>query len=648
MIVGTSGHIDHGKTSLIKALTGVDSGHLKEAKARDLSIDLGFTCLPVAGAETISFVDVPGHEKLVDTMLASASGIDFALLVVAADDGIMPQTIEHLMILHLLGIASGAVVLSKADLVSEERLDGLAAEVRETLATTILAKAPILALSVRDGRGLPALHALLAETARSFERRPATGRFRLTIDRFFTLVGAGTIITGTVLSGSVSLATQVVVSPPGHLALVRSIHTQDRAAEKGFAGDRCAINLTGDGITKDAIARGHVVVDPSLHAPADRIDASLVVLPSEPKPISQWFPVRLHHAAAEVGARLVLLSDEAGEPGAEGFVQLVLERPIAATAGDRFVVRDTSARRTIGGGTFLDLRAPARKRRSPDRLRQLEAHALREPEQALNALLAMPPGTIDIVAFIRDRALADCEAETCAKRIGAILLPMPETIFAISASRLAQLCSDLVERLASFHTANPDLVGIGLEKLRLELEPQLPMAAFKSLCRHFAQSGEMGLVGAFVRLASHAAPMCAADERLWQAIEPLLCGPGRFRPPRVRDIAHLLDIVEPEVRRLLKLTSRIGFTYEIAHDHFFAHATIDEMVEIAREAAAATKDGWFTAAQFRDRLQNGRKVTIQILDFFDRHGVTLRRDDGRRINPRYADLFRDTDSIRKP
>lgn len=648
MIVGTSGHSDHGKTSIIKALTGVDTDRLKEEKARGVSIDLGFAYLTVAGAETIGFVDVPGHERLVHKMLARASGIDFALLVIAADDGIMPQTLEHLVILHLLGIGHGAVVLSKADLVSEERLDSLTVEVREALATTILAKAPILALSIRDRRGINALHALLVEAARKFSRRPASGRFRLTIDRSFTLVGAGTIITGTVLSGSVSIATQIVVSPPGHVARVRSIHTQDRATEKGFAGDRCALNLTGDGITKDAIARGHVALDPSLHAPANRIDARLLVLPSEPKPISQWFPVRLHHGAAEVGARLVLLSDQAGEPGAEGFVQLVLEDPIAAAAGDRFVVRDTSAKRTIGGGTFLDLRAPTRKRRSPDRLRQLEAHALREPEQALSALLAVPPGTIDLVAFFRDRAITDGDAEACAVRTGAVLVPAQETIFATSSARLARLHGELMERLASFHADHPDFVGIGLEKLRLELEPNLPAAAFKGLCQHFARSGEIGLAGGFVRLASHAVVMRAADEGLWQQIAPLLGGVARFRPPRVRDIARAIGIAEPEVRRVLKLTCRMGLTHEIAHDHFFARAAVDEMVEIASDVATESKGGWFMAAQFRDRLQNGRKVAIQVLDFFDRHGVTLRRNDGRRINPRCVDLFRDTDIIRRP
>ena len=409
MIVGTAGHVDHGKTALVRALTGVDTDRLQEEKARGMTIDLGFAYLPVQGGDIIGFVDVPGHERFVHTMLAGASGIDFVLLVVAADDGVMPQTLEHLAIVDLLGIRRGAVVLSKSDLADTARRAAVAAEIQATLAETALAGADLIPVSAVTGEGIDALRSLLFEEASRFAGRADSGRFRLAVDRSFTLHGVGTVVTGTVLSGSVGIGDNVVVSPPGLFARVRSIHAQNRPAESGKAGDRCALNLAGDGVGKEAIRRGDVILDPELHAPTDRIDASLRVLPGEPKPIGQWFPVRLHHAAAEVGARIVLLGDDPIRPGGIATVQVVLDSPIAAAAGDAFVVRDTSAQRTIGGGSFLDLRAPSRKRRTPERLARLEAYAIPVPERAVAALLDTPPHHLDLKTFARDRALGEGE-----------------------------------------------------------------------------------------------------------------------------------------------------------------------------------------------------------------------------------------------
>ena len=383
MIVGTAGHIDHGKTALVRALTGVDTDRLKEEKARGISIDLGFAYLPAPDGSVLGFVDVPGHEKFVHNMLAGATGIDFVLLVIAADDGVMPQTSEHLAIVDLLGIERGVVALTKADLATPTRLAEVSSHIEQTLRTTRLADAEIVEVSTVTGAGVDVLRARLFDASGVIRARSARGRFRLAVDRSFTLAGAGTVVTGTVLSGAVAVGDRVTVSPSGRAARVRSIHAQNRPTERGEAGQRCALNLAGDGIAKDAIARGDVVLDPEMHAPTDRIDARLRLLASERKPVGQWMPARLHHAAAEVGARVVLLGDGPIPPGGEAWVQLVLDRPIAAAAGDRFVLRDTTAQRTIGGGVFIDLRAPARKRRTPERLAQLEAFATPVPDQAL-------------------------------------------------------------------------------------------------------------------------------------------------------------------------------------------------------------------------------------------------------------------------
>jgi selenocysteine-specific elongation factor len=640
MIIGTAGHIDHGKTSLVRALTGVDTDRLKEEKARGISIDLGFAYLPTADGSVLGFVDVPGHEKFVHNMLAGATGIDFVLLVIAADDGVMPQTREHLAIVDLLGIERGLVALTKVDLVPSSRRAEVADEIRQEMAATGLAGADILAASTVTGEGIDDLRRKITDAAQAIQARNGRGRFRLAVDRCFTLAGTGTVVTGTVLSGSVAVEDQVIVSPSGLKARVRSIHAQNRPAGSGQAGDRCALNLAGDGIAKDVIARGDMICDPALQAPSDRIDATLKLLATETKPVSQWMPVRLHHAAAETGARVVLLGDGPIPPGGEGLIQLVLDQPTAAAAGDRFILRDTTAQRTIGGGKFLDLRAPARKRRTPERLAQLAAHSLAEPQAAFLALLEQPPFFVDLSAFARDRALSAEDTSALLERCSALTLQTASAVLAMSATQWLTLKRALLEALEKFHSAHPDLPGIGLEPLRMQLQRRLPTPGFLSFLQSIAKAGDIALDGAWVRLSKHSVRLIGTDERLWTKMAPLLGGQERFRPPRVRDIAGLLGAREGDVRRLLKLLGRMGKVDEVAQDHFFARSTVAEMVEILIDVSSRAADGQFSAAQFRDRLDNGRKVAIQILEFFDRHGVTLRRGDVRSINKHRLDQFR--------
>ncbi|MGB9027656.1 MAG: selenocysteine-specific translation elongation factor, partial [Rhodomicrobium sp.] len=353
MIVGTAGHIDHGKTSLIRKLTGIDTDRLKEEKARGISIDLGFAYWPRPGGAIVGFVDVPGHEALVHNMLAGATGIDFVILVVAADDSVMPQTREHLAIMDLLGLERGVVALTKCDLVDDKRLLAVSREVESLLEDTSLKGAEVIPVSAVSGAGLDALVARIDAAVAASTVRPREGRFRLAVDRSFTLAGYGPAVTGTVLSGAVRVGDHVRVSPAGLDARVRSIHAQNQPVEEGEAGQRCALVLSGPRIGKEALHRGDMVLDAVLDAPTARIDVSLRVLPSERKPVGQWFPVKVHHAAAEVPGRIVVLSDEPIVPGDTALVQLVLDRPLAAAAGDRFVLRDTSSSRTVGGGTFI-------------------------------------------------------------------------------------------------------------------------------------------------------------------------------------------------------------------------------------------------------------------------------------------------------
>jgi selenocysteine-specific elongation factor len=638
MIVGTAGHIDHGKTALVKRLTGVDTDRLREEKERGISIDLGFAYWRRPGGEIIGFVDVPGHEGLVHNMLAGATGIDFVILVIAADDGVMPQTREHLAIMDLLGLEHGIVALSKCDLIGADRLAEVTAEIAGVLSGTGLARCEIVPVSAVTGAGLDVLAARLDAVRSNVGARLQDGRFRLAVDRSFTLAGFGTAVTGTVLSGSIHVDDHIVVSPSGLEARVRSIHAQNEPVVRGFSGQRCALVLSGPHISKEAVRRGDVVLDPVLHAPTARIDASLRVLRSEPKPIGQWFPVKVHHAAVEVPGRIVVLRDTAIAPGETEFVQLVLERPIAASAGDRFVVRDTTSSRTIGGGVLIDLRAPERRRRTPERRAVIEALAERSPARALQHALTEAGSWIDVDAFMRDRAIGPDAAAHLVAELALVTLPFGSSLAAMLAVTWERLRARIGEELDAFHAERPDLPGIGLEQLRKGDKPPLPLPIFMAVVRKLADAGDIAVDRAWVRRPQHYVKFSAGEEKIWAEIRPQLAA-APYRPPRVRDIAKAMKLDEGFVRRLMRMAARRGDVEEIAHDHFFLRLTVQTMAEIAMDVAAKSPTGKFTAAEFRDRLDNGRKVAIQILEFFDRHGFTIRRQDLRRINEVRIELF---------
>ncbi|MDO5606087.1 MAG: selenocysteine-specific translation elongation factor [Paracoccus sp. (in: a-proteobacteria)] len=629
MIVGTAGHIDHGKTALVKALTGVDADRLAEEKARGITIDLGFAYADMGDGSITGFVDMPGHERLIHNMVAGAGGIDLALIVVAADDGIMPQTREHLAILALLGLRRAVVAISKADLADETRMTALSDEITAALAPTAMAGAPVIAVSAHSGQGIGALRAALAAAAAATPAPDDSGRFRMIVDRAFTLEGAGTVVTGIVRSGAARVGDQLVLSPSGRGVRLRGLRVQNRPAEQARAGDRVALNLAG--ITRDQAGRGDVVLAPDLHAPCDRVDA--VLHWTDPRPPGGGMRARFHCGTADADARIVPLGG-----GLEGgvLVQLVLDRPLALGQGEHFILRDPSASRTLGGGRLLDLRPPARRRATPARHLALRSHAEADPAVALAGLLAHEPFFADLDAFLRDRAIDPARAGGIAG--GAAIIGTAPAIV-LDPARLADLDAQTDRQLAAFHEANPDLQGMGREALRLSLNPRLPESAFAALLRAAAGDGRVALAGGFVRLSAHAPQMAAADEALLLRITPDLGGAARFRPPRVRDLAAGLEMDEREIRRVLKLAARLGRVDQIAHDHFFLRATTGEMAAFARELSAAGTEGWFTAASFRDRMDNGRKVAIQILDFFDRLGMTQRRGDLRRINPHRRDLF---------
>ncbi len=617
MIIGTAGHIDHGKTTLVKALTSVDCDRLKEEKARGITVDLGYAYTPLPAGGMLGFIDVPGHEKLIHNMLAGATGIDFALLVIAADDGPMPQTREHLDIVELLGIRQGAVALTKIDAVTPERLAQAETEIADLLAGTALAAAPIFPVAAVTGQGMAPLRAHLDQIAAQLGEHGRQGGFRLAIDRCFTLSGTGTVVTGTAFAGQVRLGDQLLLSPPGKPVRVRSLRVQDRTAESGQAGQRIALALAG--VEKAEVERGMWLVAPSLHAPTHRFDATLRVLSGQP-PLKHWTQVHLHLGAEDVPARVALLGADEIPPGGEHWAQLTLERDIGALAGDRFILRDAAARHTIGGGRVLDISPPTRRKGSPERLAMLAALADDNPATALRLATEQQAAGVALDAYALNRNLDAAAVEAIAKEIGLRLIGQT----AFSATNWQALEDRLLAALAAEHERAPDMPGVERDRLRRLTQPALARPVFDALLAGPLADGHIAQTNAWLHLPEHRVQMAAGDRDLWQTLKPLLDA-APYNPPRVRDIAKATGVPEDTVRALCKRVSRIGEAYPVAHDHYFTAATVADLAR--RVAALNARDGHARAAPLRDQIGGGRKVAIHILEFFDRIGYTRRVRD---------------------
>jgi selenocysteine-specific elongation factor len=626
MIVGTAGHIDHGKTALVKALTGVDADRLKEEKARGITIDLGYAYSDLGSGHQLGFVDVPGHERFVHNMLAGATGIDAALLVVSAVEGIKPQTVEHLQIVDLLGLDRGIVALTKADLADDDQILERMAEVETLLSTTSLAGAEIVPVSAITGQGVDELKAKLLALGES--GKGATGFARLAVDRCFVLAGAGVVVTGTVHAGEIKVGDHLLLTPSGLEARVRSLHAQNRPAEVGRAGERCALNLTGARLSKEAIRRGDWVVGPELHAPTDRIDVRLSLLASEGQPLKHWSPVHVHLGSAHVMGRVALLEGDRLAPADSSLAQLVLEEKIGALTGDRVILRDPSATRTIAGARVIDPFGPPRNRRAERRLAELAA--LAEPDgEALEGLLRLATGHLDLARFGRSRNLRPAEVEELLQAADGVALAG----FGFLATTLTEAKQDILDTLKAFHESKPDAPGLQAERLRVALKRRWPAPVFQVLLDQEIRAKTVVVDAAYLRLPGHSLKLGARDEALWQKMYGEMVR-DRFKPPRVRDFAQAYDVPEPDVRRILQRLAKIGRVVELAQDHYFLRPTVAEMIGIAH---AFGRD--FTAADFRDKLDNGRKVAIQILEFFDRQGITVRRGDYRRTAPQKLERY---------
>jgi selenocysteine-specific elongation factor len=680
MIIGTAGHIDHGKTSLVRALTGIETDRLQEEKIRGITIELGYAYQPIDPAEPkgarLGFVDMPGHERFIHTMLAGATGISFALLVIAADDGVMPQTREHLQILQLLGIRQGAVALTKTDLVSTERVAQVTEQLQHLLATTFLSDASVFPVSTLNGDGVPLLQRFLFDVARRWhaDQAPAAAavqtdeqgqQFRLALDRCFSIDGRGTIVTGTVHSGSLRVGDSVNVLPSqreGRMlsARVRAMHALNQTVKQCHAGQRVSLNLVG--LERSALHRGYWVVADTITYLSERIAVDVSLLDTsllnnsllagsksdQPgKPLRHWSTVHVHVGAARTTAKVALLQGDVLLPGASMLAELALDVPLHVCYGDRIVLRDASAQLTIGGCTVLDTLVPVRGKRSTVRLALLAAQ--REP-LALNALqrmLALESNGLDIAVFAANRNLAPQFVQSLLAQLGAVQVSSETGQHAFAPQHWQRLQQAVLMTLAALHVREPDYVGVERERLRRIALPVLPAAVFRALIRVLQQ--ELSIVSVhnvFIALPTHTVAFSDAEQVLWQQIVPLL-SQQPFQPPRVRPLAAVLGQQEEEVRRLLGKAARLGHAYLIAHDRYFLDAAVRALalhVQTLAEGEDKDKDkdkgegegeGEITVAPFRDRIGTGRKLAVEILEFFNRIGFTRRIHDRHLIRQLY-------------
>ncbi|MGE0483839.1 MAG: selenocysteine-specific translation elongation factor [Gammaproteobacteria bacterium] len=630
MIVATAGHVDHGKTLLVKALTGTDTDRLPEEKARGLTIDLGFAYHDLGDGAVTGFVDVPGHEKFVRTMVAGVSGIDVVLFIIAADDGPMPQTAEHLAILDLLGVARGVVALTKIDRVDGARVAEVEAACHALLAPTALAGSPVVPVSAVTGVGIDTLRERLLACARSLPPRAVTGNFRLAVDRSFLLKGAGRVVTGTVFSGAIDSEAVVVHVPAGGELRVRGIHAQNRAALRAEAGQRCALNLAGSSLRDLEPKRGDWIVAAPVASASRRLDAEIRVLSSEARALANRTPVHVHIGAADVTGRVVTFDGRAVEVGASAAVQLLLDRELHAVRGDRVVLRDQSARRTLGGGVVRDPLPEIRGRSRQDRLGMLAAMGVEPVEAAFAAALTAQPGGVDVVRFAQAWNLVPEAAAALPAAVGAMVVEHGGQRLAFERARWDALVGLLPPALAACHAAQPDRPGATVGELAAALSERVAPRLLELVVEAAVAAGTVERVGGLFRRPGHAVKRSAADEALWKRVQRQL-DRDDMKTPVVHDMLETLRVDLKILQAFLARSAQQGYVVRISDKRYLLPETVTRLEAMVLDFAHTRPDGVFSVADFRDASGIGRNAVVEILEYFDKVGLTRRHGQVRKV-----------------
>ncbi len=631
-IIGTAGHIDHGKTALIKALTGLETDRLKEEKERGISIDLGFAYLDLPDGKRAGVIDVPGHERFIRNMLAGAHGVDLVLFTIAADDGVMPQSEEHLDILHLLGISRGIFLITKADLADAKRIEEVREEIEILIDGTCLEGSPIIPVSSITGLGMDELRKKIAEQLDGFEARRATGLFRLPIDRAFTIKGHGFVVTGTAMGADVQVGQRLRVLPSGSEVRVRALQVHGEGVERAGRCQRVAINLGGE---KIELKRGDVLADDRLTLTTTRLDARIEIRPAAKRPIKQNQRVRFFIGAAETIGRAIILGGPLEiQPKHRGLVQLVLDEPVVALAGDRFVIRDETNVRTIGGGVVLNPLGRRSRKPIDSYTRNLETVGGVEPA-AVEAMLNLQESlalSAPTLAQLFNTPIREIEASLKDPRFVRLSLGDEEGF--TTASKWNELKEVTIEALTRHHREEPLAPGLEMESLRTRLPYEVAPRAFRSLIDRLAREAPIVRDESVLRLKTHQVKLGGATGELGTKIEKILDDAG-VQPPELKQLAEALKMGPADfsrLRSLLAAMEREGRVVKIATDFYFAKGPFE--LAKAKLIERLQTDGQITAATYRDVLQASRKFAITLLDYFDHSGVTTRVGDARKLRNR--------------
>ncbi|WP_368893141.1 selenocysteine-specific translation elongation factor [Kluyvera ascorbata] len=599
MIIATAGHVDHGKTTLLQAITGINADRLPEEKSRGMTIDLGYAYWPQPDGRVLGFIDVPGHEKFLSNMLAGVGGIDHALLVVACDDGVMAQTREHLAILQLTGNPTLTVALTKVDRVDTARIDDVRREVADVLREYGFEQATLFETAATENRGIDELRDHLRQL--SAREHPENQRFRLAIDRAFTVKGAGLVVTGTALSGDVRVGDTLWLTGMDTPMRVRGLHAQNQPVEQAHGGQRIALNIAG-AAQKEDLNRGDWLLSEAPPAPSERV---IVELQSH-VPLTQWQPLHIHHAASHITGRVSLLEDNLAE--------LVLDAPLWLADNDRLVLRDISAKVTLAGARVVTLNSPRRGKRKPEYLAWVAALALaKEDAQALAVHLTRDAVNLRDFAWARQLSTQGLEK----------LIAQPGFILAgdslLDAPLAARWQRKLMDALATYHEQHKDEPGPGRERLRRIALPMEDEALVLTLIEQMRESGVIASHHGWLHLPDHKAGFTDEQQEVWQKAAPLFGD----EPWWVRDLATQTDTDENTMRSVLRLAAQQGMITAIVKDRYYRNDRIVTFASMIRELDQ--EKGSTCAADFRDKLNVGRKLAIQILEYFNRIGFTRRR-----------------------
>jgi selenocysteine-specific elongation factor len=618
-VIGTAGHVDHGKSALVKALTGIDPDRLTEEKEREMTIDLGFAWLTLPGGESVGIVDVPGHRDFIENMLAGVGSIDLALLVVAADEGVMPQTVEHLAILDLLEVGSGVVALSKVDLVRDQGwLELVEAEVGETLSGTVLDGTPIVPVSARTGFGLDDLLSALESALADCPPRPDRGRPRLPIDRVFTISGFGTVVTGTLIDGSFAVGDEVEIQPAGLRARIRGLQSHKEKIDVARPGSRVAINLSG--VDKHALRRGEVVTRPGLLSPTTLIDTQFRYLVDAGRPLRHNTEVKLFVGAAEVVAHVRLLGDEELTPGATGWLQLRLSQPVAVERGDRFILRLPSPGQTVGGGMVLDPHPAHRWRRfRSEVLERLGTLAAGSPDELLlHTLESSRPLLPGEAARLSGLSTDEVEAliEGLIARNQVLRLADGRLL---GRNRWERTLDEIRRTLEDYHKAHPLRLGMPREALRSRLG--MDGKAFSELTALAARGGALLTEeGGLIRLPEHTVRFTPDQQAAIDGLRAAIRA-APMSPPSVKEATAQVGAV------VLQALTELGELVQVSPDVLFDAQTYDQMVRTVQ--AHIAEAGSITVAQARDLFGTSRKYVLALLEHLDEIGLTRRVGDER-------------------